>query len=146
MPRIALFQPDLAPNVGLVIRTAACLGLPVDVIEPCGFPFSMKAVRVKALDYAEHAIVARHASWEAFVAKRTGRLVALTTKGSQPLWDTVFQADDILLAGQESAGLPAHVHAAADLAVRIPMAPGLRSMNVAIAVSIVAAEATRQLR
>ncbi|MEM1300013.1 MAG: TrmH family RNA methyltransferase [Pseudomonadota bacterium] len=143
--RIALFLPDIAPNVGAIIRTGACLGVPVDVIEPCGFAFSLHAVRRQVLDYGDKAEVVRRDSWEAFQAARTGRLVAMTTRGAVPLWDFHFQPGDVLLMGRESAGLPDHVHAAADARVVIPMAEGTRSLNIAVAAGIAAGEALRQL-
>ena len=111
--RIALYQPDIAPNVGAIIRTGACLGVPIDVIEPCGFAFSLHAVRRQVMDYGDKADVVRHDSWAAFQAQRTGRLVAMTTHGAVPLWDFAFEPGDVLLMGRESAGLPDDVHAAA---------------------------------
>lgn len=147
MIRIALFQPDIAPNVGAIIRTGACLGVPVDVIEPCGFAFSLHAVRRQVMDYGDRAEVVRHSSWERFRAERApGRLVAMTTKGATCLWDFVFRPGDTLLMGQESAGLPEEVHDVADARLVIPMAEGTRSLNIAIAAGIAAAEALRQLR
>ena len=146
MIRIALYQPDIAPNVGAIIRTGACLGVPVDVIEPCGFAFSMHAVRRQVMDYGDKADVVRHASWEKFHKTRTGRLIAMTTKGATSLWDFAFRPGDVLLMGQESAGLPDDVHAVADARVVIPMAEGTRSLNIAVAAGIAAAEALRQLK
>lgn len=144
MMRIALFQPDIAGNVGTILRLAACFGAAVDIIEPCGFPFSDRALRRAGLDYAAAAEVARHADWDAFERTREGRLVLLTTKGGVRLPDARFRPDDILLFGSESAGAPDHVHAAAALAVRIPLRPGFRSLNVAVAAGIALAEALRQ--
>lgn len=144
--RLALYQPDIAPNVGAVIRTCACLGVPLDVIEPCGFAFSLHAVRRQVMDYGDRADVTRHASWQAFRPTLPGRLVALTTKGAAPLWQFAFQPGDTLLMGRESAGLPDEVHAAADARVVIPMAEGTRSLNVSVAAGIVMAEALRQIR
>lgn len=143
--RIALYQPDLAPNVGLVIRTGACLGLAVDVIEPCGFAFSMAAVRSHALDYGAQAEVVRHASWQAYQTAPRGRLVALTTKGATNLWNFSFQTGDVLLIGRESVGLPEDVHGVADARVVIPMVSGVRSLNMAVAAAIAAGELVRQL-
>jgi tRNA (cytidine/uridine-2'-O-)-methyltransferase len=142
--RLALFQPDLAGNVGTLVRLGACLGVPIDVIEPCGFPFSDKAFKRAGMDYVAHADVSGHADWDAFLAQRRGRLVLLTTKAQTPYPAVDYRADDILLVGQESVGAPAHVHAAADLQVLIPMRPGLRSLNVAIAAAMVLGEALRQ--
>ncbi len=146
MIRIALFQPDIAPNVGAIIRLGACLGLPVDVIEPCGFAFSLHAVRRQVMDYGDKADVTRHDSWERFNADRRGRLIAMTTKGAEPLWDFSFSSGDVMLMGRESAGLPDDVQAATDARVVIPMAAGTRSLNIAIAAGIAAGEAVRQLR
>jgi tRNA (cytidine/uridine-2'-O-)-methyltransferase len=145
--RLALFQPDIAPNVGAILRLGACLGVPVHVIEPCGFPFSPHAWRRQAMDYAGLADLHRHDSWAAFLAERPpGRLVAMTTKGEDSLWDFRFEPGDTLLMGRESAGLPDQVHAAADARLLIPMQPGARSLNVAMAAAISVAEAGRQLR
>ncbi|MEM7190022.1 MAG: tRNA (cytidine(34)-2'-O)-methyltransferase [Pseudomonadota bacterium] len=143
--RLALFQPDIAPNVGAIIRTCACLSVPLDVIEPCGFPFSLHAVRRQAMDYGDRADITRHDSWDRFQDGRAGRLVAMTTHGSVPLWDFTFETGDILLMGRESAGLPDEVHRAADARVAIPMAAGTRSLNIAVAAGIVMAEGLRQL-
>ena len=142
--RLALFQPDQPGNVGAMVRLGACLGVPIDVIEPCGFPFSLRAVKRSALDYGEHAEISAHADWAAFRAARPGRLVLLTTKGSIAHTAAEYRPDDILLVGQESVGAPDHVHADASLRVRIPLAPGLRSLNVAIAAAMVLGEALRQ--
>ena len=143
--RLALFQPDQAGNVGTILRLAACLGVPVDIVEPCGFPWSDKALKRAGMDYAEIAQVARHADWEAFAAARSGqRLVLMTTQGATPLPDAHFEAGDILLMGSESSGAPADVHTAAALRVRIPQAAGTRSLNIAVAAGIALAEAIRQ--
>lgn len=142
--RLALFQPDQPGNVGAMVRLAACLGVPIDVIEPCGFPFSLRAVKRSALDYGEYADISAHVDWAAFRKARPGRLVLLTTKGSTAHTAAEYRPDDILLVGQESAGAPDHVHADASLRVRIPLAPGLRSLNVAIAAAMVLGEALRQ--
>ena len=143
--RIALFQPDIAPNVGAVIRLGACLDVPIDVIEPCGFAFSLHTVRRQVMDYGDVADVTRHDSWARFEAGRAGRLVAMTTKGATGLWDFAFWPGDVILMGRESAGLPEEVHAAADARLVIPMAEGTRSLNIAIAAGIAVAEAIRQL-
>lgn len=144
--RIALFQPDIAGNVGTLIRTAACLGAGADVIEPAGFPWSDRALRRSGMDYAVRAGVRRHADWESFLPTLDGRLVLLTTHGAVPLWDARFRLDDVLLLGSEGAGVPDHVHARADIRVAIPMRPGFRSLNVAVAGGIALAEALRQTR
>ncbi|MEL7154949.1 MAG: TrmH family RNA methyltransferase, partial [Pseudomonadota bacterium] len=119
--RLALFQPDIAPNVGAIIRLGACMAVPVDVIGPCGFPFSLHAVRRQAMDYANLADVIDHDSWARFQQDRAkGRLIAMTTKAAMPLWDFRFQAGDTILMGRESEGLPAEVHALADARLVIP--------------------------
>ena len=144
--RLALYQPDMAPNVGAAIRVAACFGVPLDIIEPCGFPLDSRAVRRVAMDYASLAEPRPHASWPAFLAAKGGaRLVLMTTKASQPLWGFRFRAGDILLMGRESAGAPQEVHEAADARVAIPLTPGARSLNLAVAAGIGLAEASRQL-
>lgn len=142
--RLALFQPDQPGNVGTLLRLGACLGVAVDVIEPCGFPFSHGAMKRSAMDYSELVDLSVHADWDAFRAARSGRLVLLTTKGSVAHTAAGYRTDDILLVGQESAGVPDFVHQAADLRVRVPLAPGLRSLNVAIAGAMVVGEALRQ--
>ena len=142
--RVALFQPDIAGNVGAVLRIGACLGTPVDLIEPMGFAWDDKRVARAGMDYIDHVAVSRHADWEAFAGQAAGRLVLLTTKAATPLHDFAFTPDDILLFGSESAGAPEHVHTRADARVFIPMAPGLRSLNLSVSVGIVLAEALRQ--
>lgn len=142
--RLALFQPDIPGNVGTILRLAACFGIPVDIIEPCGFPFSDKRLRRAGMDYAPAAEIVGHGDWKSFAAQRAGRLVLLTTRAAVRLPDARFQADDILLLGSEGAGVPDHVHDAADLRVRIPLQAGFRSLNVAVAAGIALAEAMRQ--
>lgn len=142
--RIALFEPDIAGNVGTILRTAACFGVAVDLIEPMGFPWSDRALRRAGMDYAGSAQVTRHPDWAAFNAARQGRLVLATTRGAVDLWAARFEPDDTLLFGSETAGVPDHVHAASDLAVRIPLKAGLRSLNVAVSAGIMLAESLRQ--
>ena len=142
--RLALFQPDQAGNVGTVIRLAACLGVPLDVIEPCGFPFSDRALRRAGMDYAEIAAVTRHASWDAFEARLEGRLILFTTAGALPLPQASFGRGDTLLFGSESRGAPEEVHARAELRVRIPQTSATRSLNLAVSAGIGLAEALRQ--
>lgn len=144
--RIAAFQPDIAPNLGTMIRLGACFGVGIDVIEPCGFPFSVKALRRSAMDYADIADIARHNSWEDFYTQRTGRLILLSTKAATPLWDFSFQRGDTLMMGRESAGVPDSVAMACDARILIPMPGGGRSLNVAVSAGIALGEATRQLR
>ena len=142
--RLALHQPDQAGNVGTILRLAACLDVAVDIIEPCGFPWSDRALRRAGMDYAEIARVRRHAGWEAFEAELAGRLVLLTTKGDVRLDEAVFEADDVLLLGSESAGAPEEVHNRADARVRIPQSRATRSLNIALAAGIALGEALRQ--
>lgn len=142
--RIALYEPDIAGNVGTILRTAACLGLGVDLIEPMGFPFGARALARSGMDYAAAAEVRRHADWDAFVAGVAGRIVLATTTGAVRLEEAVFEPTDTLLFGSEGAGVPPHVHARADARVLIPMRLGMRSLNVAVSAGIVAAEALRQ--
>jgi tRNA (cytidine/uridine-2'-O-)-methyltransferase len=143
--RIALLAPDQAGNVGTVIRLAACLAVPLDVVEPCGFPFSDRALKRAGMDYVEIAAVTRHGGWEAFTAGLAGRLVLFTTAADAlPLPAARFQAGDTLLFGSESRGAPPEVHARANIRVRIPQAPGTRSLNLAVAAGIGLAEALRQ--
>ena len=145
--RLALHQPDQAGNVGTILRLAACLDVPVDVIEPCGFPWGDRALKRAGMDYAEIANVTRHESWEAFEAGLEGRLVLFTTAGDAVrLPEARFEAGDVLLFGSESRGVPAAVHARADLRVRIPQMAGTRSLNLAVAAGIGVAEAVRQDR
>lgn len=144
--RLALYQPDQAGNVGTILRLAACLGVPVDVIEPCGFPWGDKALARAGMDYAEIANVTRHADWARFEAGLSGRLVLLTTSGGTRLEEIQFEPGDILLFGAESSGVPPAVHDRADLRVRIPQVPGTRSLNIAVAAGIALGEALRQTR
>lgn len=142
--RIALYQPDIAGNVGAILRTAACLGLGVDLIEPMGFTWSDRALARSGMDYVGAVDVVRHVDWDAFLGTVAGRIVLLTTKGAVRLPDTGFRQDDVLLMGSEGAGVPEDVHARADVRVLIPMRRGMRSMNISVATGIVAAEALRQ--
>jgi tRNA (cytidine/uridine-2'-O-)-methyltransferase len=142
--RIALYQPDIAGNVGTILRLAACMGVGVDLIEPMGFAFGDRAMARAGMDYAGQADVTRHADWGAFEAQASGRLVLLTTRAAVPLPATRFAADDVLLFGSEGAGVPDDVHACADLRVTIPMRAGFRSLNVAVSAAIALGEALRQ--
>ena len=146
---IALFQPDIAGNVGTTLRTAACFGVPAHIIEPCGFPFSDGALKRAGMDYATRANVHRHADWGGFrmwIGETGRRLVLLTTAGATPLPAFAFESDDVLLLGAESSGVPPHVHDAADARVAIPMRENFRSLNVAVAAGIALAEALRQTK
>lgn len=142
--RIALFQPDIAGNVGAVMRLGACLGAPVDLIEPMGFAWDDKRVARAAMDYIDHVAVTRHSDWDSFLASVAGRIVLSTTRGATPLHAMAFRSDDILLFGSEGRGVPDHVHARADARVVVPMAPGPRSLNLAVSAAIVLSEALRQ--
>jgi tRNA (cytidine/uridine-2'-O-)-methyltransferase len=142
--RLALYQPDQPGNVGAVLRLGACLAVPVDVVMPCGFPFSDRALKRAGMDYAEVASMTRHESWEEYEAGLCGRLVLFTTAGGTLLPAAAFEAGDVLLFGSESSGVPAEVHDRADFRVRIPQAGGTRSLNLAVAAGIGLAEALRQ--
>jgi tRNA (cytidine/uridine-2'-O-)-methyltransferase len=142
--RIALYQPEIAQNVGAVLRLGACLGVAVDLIEPMGFTWDDKRVRRTAMDYIDAVDVVRHASFEAFRNARSGRLVLLTTKGSGSPYNFAFAADDILLFGKESGGVPPVVAAACDIALRIPIRAPVRSLNLATAAALTLGEALRQ--
>ena len=143
--KIILYQPDMAGNLGAVMRSCACFGVELEVIEPCGFPLTAKALRRTAMDYGAPETLKRHSSWETFNETReSGRLVLFTTKGATPLTDFKFRPDDRLLFGRESAGVPEAVHAAADARVVIPIAIGTRSFNLATSVAIAAFEGLRQ--
>ena len=142
--RLALFEPDIPQNAATLIRTAACLGIGVDVVEPCGFVFSDRNFRRAGMDYLRRADVTRHSSWESYARERSGRLILLTTAGDRAYTDFAFGPDDTLMVGRESAGAPDTVHAAADARLTIPMRPGERSLNVAVAAAIVLGEALRQ--
>ena len=143
--RLALFEPDIPQNLGAFIRLSAGMGVPLDVIEPCGFPVDDKRIRRAAMDYYDLARLTRYASWAAFCRDRpAGRLVLLSTAGATRLPEAVFRPDDILLLGRESAGVPPEVHETADLRVRIPLQAGARSLNVALSAAMVLSEALRQ--
>lgn len=145
MIKIALYQPDIPQNVGAAMRLCACLGIDLEVIEPCGFPWDPKKIGKTALDYQDAAQLNRHNSWEQFVQSYPERrIVLMTTKASVPYLDFEFQADDILLAGRESAGVPDHVHKAAHGRILIPMQKGLRSLNIINATAMICGEALRQ--
>lgn len=142
--RLALYQPEIAGNVGTLLRLGACLGVPVDLIEPMGFPWSNRALARAGMDYLPAAEVVRHADWNAFATSTAGRIVLLTTRGDVRLPEAAFTADDVLLLGSEGAGVPDAVHARAALRVRLPMRAGLRSLNMAVAGAMALAEALRQ--
>ena len=143
--RIALFQPEIAGNVGAVLRLGACFGIAVDLIEPMGFAWDDKRVRRAAMDYIDHVEIARHPNFEAFrAAQPDARLVLMTTKSETSLYDAAFADSDILLFGQESAGVPADIAAQCPLALRIPIRREVRSLNLATSAAIALGEAVRQ--
>jgi tRNA (cytidine/uridine-2'-O-)-methyltransferase len=146
--RIALYEPDIAQNAGTTLRLCACLGIEAHIIEPAGFPASDRAFRRAGMDYLDAVTIVRHRAWSEFEAwRRSGRhrLVLFTTAAPLSYLEHRYRADDILLFGRESAGVPADVHDAADVRVKIPMRPGLRSLNVAVAAAMAAGEALRQV-
>lgn len=142
--RLALYEPDIPQNTGALIRLGACMGVGIDIIEPCGFVFSDRQMKRAGMDYIDRAEIVRHVSWTAFRAQFAGRLILLTSKGGKNYCDFAFEPNDTLLLGRESAGVPEDVHYAADARLRIPLKPGLRSLNVAQAGAMVLGEALRQ--
>ncbi len=143
--KVILFQPDIAQNLGAVMRLCACLGVSLEVIEPCGFPMTAKGLRRTAMDYGAPDTLIRHKSWESFSdSGQEGRLVLLTTKAATPLSSFRFQKDDRLIFGRESAGAPQEVHARADARIIIPIKAEVRSFNLATSVSISLYEGLRQ--
>ena len=147
--RLALFQPDIPQNIGAAIRLTACLHVTLEIIEPCAFPLSDRAVRRVAMDYGDLARIVRRTSWTDFLdapERREGRLVLFTTAGATPFLDYAFQAGDTLLFGSESAGAPPHVHAAARARLVIPIAPPARSLNLVTAATLAIGEGLRQTR
>lgn len=143
--RIALYQPDIPQNTGTILRLAACFAVPVDIIEPAGFAWDDAKLRRAGMDYRELAQVTRHVSWGAFQAGRpSGRLVLLTTRADTSPYEFSFDADDILLLGRESAGVPDDVHESCEARLRIPMVADARSLNVAVAAALTLGEALRQ--
>ncbi|WP_309083250.1 tRNA (cytidine(34)-2'-O)-methyltransferase [Chelativorans sp.] len=147
--RIALFEPDIPGNTGAILRLSACLGVTVDLIEPAGFNLSDRALKRAGMDYLELAALQRHPSWEAFEdwrGKEQRRLILFSTAGAVPYSAFSFRDGDVLLFGRESAGVPEHVHRAADYRLLIPMKEGARSLNVAMAAAMACGEAIRQMR
>jgi tRNA (cytidine/uridine-2'-O-)-methyltransferase len=142
--RLALYEPDIPQNTGALIRLGACLGVGIDIIEPCGFLFSDRRLRRAGMDYLEKAEITRHESWAAFSSAHRGRLIVLTSKAADPYTGFAFAPGDTLLLGRESAGVPEQVHNAADARLRIPLQPGFRSLNVAQAAAMALGEALRQ--
>ena len=142
--RVALYQPEIAGNVGAVLRLGACLGVAVDLIEPMGFAWDDKRVRRTAMDYIDQVDVTRYPSFEAMRNAQPGRLILFTTKASDSAYDFAFDRDDILLFGQESAGVPPEVATASDACVRLPIRREVRSFNLASSVALALGEALRQ--
>ena len=145
--RIALYEPDIPQNTGTILRLCACLGLAADIIEPAGFPTSDRAFRRAGMDYLDAVTIARHGSWadfESWRRHRGHRLLLFTTAALLCYLDYHYRADDVLMFGRESAGVPEHVHAAADARLVIPLRSGLRSLNVALAAAMAVGEALRQ--
>jgi len=146
--RIALYQPDIPQNTGTILRMCACLSIEAHLIGPAGFPTSDRAFRRAGMDYLDAVTLVRHAAWDDFERWRQGgrhRLVLFSTGATQSYLDFRYAADDVLLFGRESAGVPAEVHRAADARLVVPMRPDLRSLNVAVAAAITAGEALRQI-
>lgn len=144
---LALFQPEIPQNTGAAMRLTACMGMTLDIIEPCGFVWDEARIRRSAMDYIQFVALRRHENWDTFRRSYAGRrVILLTTKSDQSYLDFTFRPDDILLAGQESAGAPEYVHAQSDARITIPMKPGPRSMNVINACAMVTGEAIRQTR
>ncbi len=146
--RIALYQPDIPQNTGTILRLAGCLGVEAHLIEPAGFPTSDRAFRRAGMDYLDRVALIRHASWEAFEAWRRAerlRLVLFTTRAASPYLDHAFSPRDVLMFGRESSGVPDEVHAAAEVRLKVPMRPEMRSLNVAMTCAMAVGEALRQL-
>jgi tRNA (cytidine/uridine-2'-O-)-methyltransferase len=149
--RLALYQPDIPQNLGAAMRLSAAFAVELDVIEPCGFPLGDKMIRRAAMDYAACAKVSHHTSWEAYLGFVAGmsqpaRLVLMTTRAAQPLYEFAFQPGDIMLMGRESAGVPQDVHERADARLYIPMSPQARSINVINAAAMALGEGLRQVK
>ncbi len=147
--RLVLYQPEIAQNAGAMMRLAACMALPLELIEPCGFVLSDRRLRRAGMDYLDHLQLTRHASYSSFAAWRQSqapeaRLLLLTTRGERSYLEFAFRPDDLLMVGRETAGVPEEVHASASARLRIPLAPGRRSLNVALAAAMVLGEALRQ--
>lgn len=142
--RLAIYEPDIPQNTGAILRLGACLGVAVDIIEPCGFVLDDRRMRRAGMDYIDRVDMSRHASWDAYLRGHSGRLVLLTTSGGDRLAEFRFRPGDTILLGRESAGVPDRVHAAADARVVVPMVAGARSLNVALAAALALGEALRQ--
>ena len=147
MPELVLFQPDIPGNTGTLLRLGACFGVKIHIIEPTGFRLDEKAFRRAGMDYVDQAIMSRHLDWNAFEQWRKDenrRLILLTTKANDVYMEFAFEKSDLLMLGRESSGVPDHIHDEADAALKIPMQPEARSLNMALSGAIVLAEAMRQ--
>lgn len=145
MIKVCLYQPDIPQNVGAMMRLCACLGVSLDVIEPCGFIWNEKKVRQAGMDYVDAVTLTRHSAWQKFIESNPGRrIVLMTTKAATAYTDFTFQDGDILLAGRESAGVPKNIHDAADARIAIMMKNDLRSLNIVNATAMILGEALRQ--
>jgi tRNA (cytidine/uridine-2'-O-)-methyltransferase len=145
---LALYEPDIAQNTGAMLRTCACFGIRAAIIEPAGFPVSDRHFRRSGMDYLDHVAIERHISWRSFCEWRRAegkRLILLTTKADETLWDFAFQREDVIMVGRESAGVPQDVHDDADARVRIAIRPAMRSLNVSVAAALALGEAMRQI-
>jgi len=147
MLHVALYQPDIPQNVGAAIRLCACLGLTLDIIEPCGFPWDLKKIKQSGMDYLEEATIIRHNSWESFKETyKDRRFVLMTTKSPIPYTEFGFSNKDILIAGRESAGVPEEIHQEIESRVVIPMDGKARSLNIINATAMITGEALRQVK
>ena len=150
MLKLALYQPDIPQNTGAAIRLCACLGIGLDIIEPCGFLWDKRKIRNSALDYFDKAEIKRHISWSHFIKNRRDeekrRIILMTTKAATSYTEFEFIANDIILAGRESSGVPASVHEECDARITIPIQQGMRSMNVINASAMIMGEALRQIK
>ena len=145
--RIALYQPEIAGNLGTILRTCACLGVPVDIIEPCGFPFSDRSLKRAGMDYFDHVDYIRHADWVAFkqtANSRNARIILLSSKAEHPHHGFAYNDSDILLFGSEGSGVPLTIQEQCDGRITIPMKPGMRSLNLAVSAGMALGEALRQ--
>lgn len=144
-PTLAVFQPDIAQNLGAMLRLTACLGVKLDVIEPCGFPISSKALRRSAMDYTKFAKIRHYSSYDDFKNKCTGRTILLTTRTEKSIWDYSFKKSDTLLVGRETSGVPRYVFQDCDDCLTVPIIEEARSLNVVAAAAIALGEVLRQI-
>ena len=145
--RVALYQPDIAGNLGTILRTCACLDVSVDIIEPCGFPFSDRSLKRAGMDYFDHVDFTRHADWGSFLThadSQSARIILLTSKAQKAYHEFDFRPDDILLFGSESSGVPVDVYQRADERITIKMKNGMRSLNLAVSTGMALGEALKQ--